>query len=164
MLPWILIAALVGVFALTNVFSSDTSGATELTYSEFIDRVEGGEVKKVEFNKSNGDISGEFKQEVEGSKEFTSSGPADDFQENTVELLREQNVDLEYTETTESFLAQLLPAAAAGAAHRRALRVDEPARPGPDGRGHEHRPEQGEGLQHREAQDDVRRRRGLRRR
>ena len=33
---------------------------------------------------------------------------------------------------------------------------------GPDGRGHEHRPQPGEGLQHREAEDDVRRRRRLR--
>ena len=47
-------------------------------------------------------------------------------------------------------------------ADHRALRVDEPARAGTDGRGHEHRQEPGQGLQHREAEDDVRRRRRLR--
>jgi len=109
MLPWLLIAALVGVFALTNVFSTDSDSTTDLTYSEFIDRVEGGAVKKVEFNKSDGSINGEFKADVDGSKEFTSSGPAQDFQENTVTLLREKGVDLEYTETTSNFFAELLP-------------------------------------------------------
>jgi cell division protease FtsH len=109
MLPWLLILALVGVFALTNVFSTETSGAKEITYSRFLDEVEAGTVKKVEFNKSNGEISGTFKTEIDGTKEFTSSGPAADFQESTVELLQEKGVDLEYTETTSNFFLDLIP-------------------------------------------------------
>jgi cell division protease FtsH len=109
MLPWLLILALVGVFALTNVFSSDSGSSKELSYSQFIDEVEAGKVKKVEFNKSNGDIAGEFKTAVDGSKDFTSSGPAQDFQENTVDLLREQGVNLEYTETTSNIFLDLIP-------------------------------------------------------
>jgi cell division protease FtsH len=109
MLPWLLIFALVGVFALTNVFSTDTSGAKEITYSRFVDEVERGSVKKVEFNKSNGQITGTFKTEVDGSKDFSSSGPASDFQESTVELLKEKGVDLEYTETSSNFFLDLIP-------------------------------------------------------
>ena len=109
MLPWLLIFALVGVFALTNVFSSGTSGAKEITYSRFLGDVEAGRVDKVEFNKSSGEITGEFKSELGGSKEFTSSGPANDFQENTVTLLQEKGVDLEYTETSSNFFLDLIP-------------------------------------------------------
>ena len=50
----------------------------------------------------------------------------------------------------------------AARADHRFLRLDEPPRAGTDGRGDEHRQEPGQGLQHREAEDDVRRRRRLR--
>src|SRR6185503_16584860 len=77
--------------------------------SEFIDEVEASHVKKVEFNKSNGEITGEFKASQSGKKEFTSSGPASDFQESTVELLQERGVDPEYTQTASNFFLDLIP-------------------------------------------------------
>ena len=109
MLPWVLILALVGVFALTNVFASGTSEAKELSYSDFIAEVNAGHVKKVEYDPSNGDISGEFSTEVDGAKEFTSSGPNDDFQANTVDLLDEKGVDLDYTRAGSNFWLELIP-------------------------------------------------------
>jgi len=60
MLPWILILGLVGLFALTNVFSGGGSSAKELSYSKFVDDVTAGQVKKVQYDPSTGDITGTF--------------------------------------------------------------------------------------------------------
>jgi cell division protease FtsH len=108
-LPWLLILALVGVFALTNVFSIDGSSTKELTYSQFIDAVQAGKVKKVEFNPDDGSISGTFGSEIAGTKSFSSSGPTNDFQENAVKLLKEKNVNLEYKRSGSNFLLDLIP-------------------------------------------------------
>ncbi|MEX0947509.1 MAG: ATP-dependent zinc metalloprotease FtsH [Acidimicrobiia bacterium] len=108
-LPWILIALLIGVFALTNVFSAETSGAKELTFSEFRDEVGAGRVKKVEFDTTTGDITGQFRTAQDDTKDFTSKGPAQDLPEAVVDELEEQNVDLEYTTPTSNFFLDLLP-------------------------------------------------------
>ncbi len=57
-LPWV--AA--GVFLAAVVIPSLTSGQTgsELSYSEFIDRVTAGEVASIEINNMTGRITGEF--------------------------------------------------------------------------------------------------------
>ena len=52
--------------------------AKDLTYSQFTDTVKKDEVKSIEFDPSNGDISGTFKAEQGGTKDFTSSGPNND--------------------------------------------------------------------------------------
>jgi cell division protease FtsH len=109
MLPWLLILALVGVFALTNVFSGGSSSAKDLTYTQFLQAVDRGQVKKVTFNKSNGDITGTFNDSVSGTKSFTSSGPANDLQSSTVKALQTKNVDLQYTQTNSNFFLSLLP-------------------------------------------------------
>ncbi len=108
-LPWVLILGLVGVVALTNVLGDSTGDAKQLSYTAFLNAVERGEVKKVEFNKSNGDIVGDYRNTVGRFDQFTSSGPVGDFQENTVELLRDKKVNLEYTETTSNFFLDLIP-------------------------------------------------------
>lgn len=109
MLPWILILGLVGLVALANPFSTDDSNSKELTFSQFEDAVRNEEVKSVEFNKSSGDINGEYKNQVDGKSKFTSSGPASDFQDSTVRLLRAHDVDLEYTETGSNIFSELIP-------------------------------------------------------
>jgi cell division protease FtsH len=109
MLPWILILGLIGLVALANPFSTSDGDSKELTFSQFEDAVRNDEVKRVEFDKSNGDISGEFKTQVDGHTKFTSSGPASDFQDSTVRLLRVHGVDLEYTQQSSNIFADLIP-------------------------------------------------------
>ncbi|MBM3671188.1 MAG: ATP-dependent zinc metalloprotease FtsH [Actinobacteria bacterium] len=96
-LPWILILMLVGVFALTNVFSADATGASDLTFTKFRKEVAAGHVRSVEFDTTTGDINGLFTTDQNGSKEFTSKGPAEDLPTQVIDELEEQNVDLEYT-------------------------------------------------------------------
>ena len=109
MLPWILILGLVGLFALTNVFSGGGSSATDLSYSKFVDDVTAGQVKKVQYDPSTGDITGTFTTEHNGTKDFTSSGPNNDFQQNTIKLLKQKGVAFEYKRAGSSLLEAILP-------------------------------------------------------
>jgi cell division protease FtsH len=109
MLPWLLILALVGVFALTNVFSSGGSSAKNLTYTQFVQAVDKGQVKKITFDKTNGNISGVFANTVSGEKNFTTSGPANDMQAQTVKDLQTHGVQLTYTQSTTNIFVSLLP-------------------------------------------------------
>ena len=109
MLPWLLILAVVGVFALTNVFSSGGSSAKNLTFTQFVQAVDKGEVNKVTFDKTTGDVSGVFNDAVGGQKNFTTSGPANDLQAQTVKDLQTHGVQLTYTQSTTNFFVSLLP-------------------------------------------------------
>ena len=112
-LPWVLVALLVAVFFIPSLSNRD-SGAKDLTYSQFIKKVEAGQVESVTFNKTNGDITGDFRGKVDGAETFTTDGPNDDLPESTLELLSDQGVTLEYTSDQpnvllDSILPLMLP-------------------------------------------------------
>jgi len=109
MLPWLLILVLVGVFLATNLLSSSGSSAKNLTYTQFVQAVEKGQVKKVQFNRSNGDISGTFNDTVPGTKTFSSNGPANDLQASVVHDLQTRGVALTYTSSSTNIFEALLP-------------------------------------------------------
>ncbi len=108
-LPWLLILALVGVFALTNVFSIDSGSSNELTFSQFTNAVQNENVKSVDYDPETGKISGELKSERDGTKDFTSEGPTNDLPASTLKLLKAQGVDLNYQREGSNFLLDLLP-------------------------------------------------------
>src|SRR5262249_36773964 len=84
--------------------------AKQLTFSQFMKAVENGQVKSVTYNKSNGDIKGEYRGTVDGATQFTTSGPSDDLPDSTLSALQEQNVTLEYTSDKPNvFLDSILP-------------------------------------------------------
>jgi cell division protease FtsH len=109
MLPWLLILALVGVFALTNVFSLDTSSTKDLSYSHFITAVKDGNVAKVEFDPSSGELNGTFKTAVAGTKDFTSEGPTNDLPQKDLNVLNEHGVNLDYKRAGSNFFLDLIP-------------------------------------------------------
>jgi cell division protease FtsH len=109
MLPWLLILVLVGVFLATNLLSGSGSSAKNLTYTQFVQAVQRDEVNKVQFNRSNGDISGTFKDTVPGTKSFSSNGPANDLQSSVVHDLQARGVALTYTSSSTNIFEALLP-------------------------------------------------------
>ncbi len=109
LLPWILILGLIAVFAFANVFTGSSSSAKSLTYTQFLSAVDKNQVKKVTFNRSNGDISGDFIAPVEGAKSFSSNGPANDLPSSVVHDLQIHNVELQYTSSGSNILLALLP-------------------------------------------------------
>ena len=122
----------------------------------------GRQRRSIEFNKSTGTINGVFEAPRNGKEEFTSSGPKDDLPQSMLDTLQEENVDLEYVDSSSNIWGDILIYALPFLLLIGVARLDEPARAGPDGRGDEHRAQPGQGLQHREAEDDVHRRRRLR--
>jgi len=81
-----------------------------LTYSQFTAAVRDGQVRSVSFDKTNGDINGKYRGTVDGTAQFTSSGPDGDLPESTLTLLEEQGVTLEYSSTSPNvFLDSILP-------------------------------------------------------
>src|SRR5690349_6853893 len=68
-LPWLLLLALVAVFVLPSI-SSGGGGAKDLNFTQFTNAVKNDKVKSVEFYPSNGDITGTFKSEQDGTKDF----------------------------------------------------------------------------------------------
>ncbi|MEX2256676.1 MAG: ATP-dependent zinc metalloprotease FtsH [Acidimicrobiia bacterium] len=109
MLPWLLIVALIGVLAFTNVFSIDSGSTKEISYSSFMDRVRDDNVKKVEFDPSSGQLTGEFTQKVDGTLDFSSEGPTDDLPARDLRVLNEQGVDLVYQRQGSNFFLDLIP-------------------------------------------------------
>ncbi|HEX6310960.1 MAG TPA: ATP-dependent zinc metalloprotease FtsH [Acidimicrobiia bacterium] len=105
--PWILIAVLVGGFLLLNLAGGE-SDKVDLTYSEVREAVRDDEVESIEYDPSNGSITGTFTEPVDGKDQFSSSGPNDDFQESDLELFREHDVDVKYKREGESILGQVL--------------------------------------------------------
>jgi cell division protease FtsH len=105
--PWVLIAVLVGGFLLLNVAGGGTD-RLDLTYSEVRESVRDDQVDSIEYDPSNGNITGKFTEPRDGKDEFSSSGPNDDFQENDLELFREHDVDVKYKREGENFFGQLL--------------------------------------------------------
>jgi len=101
---WVLLA-LTLVIVLSSSFAGG-GGGEDLSYSAFMDRVRSGEVERIEIDNSSGDIDGEL---TDGTK-FTTTGPLEGgLPEADLEVLRDQEVVIEYRTPQPSFIANLLP-------------------------------------------------------
>jgi len=106
-LPLLVVGIVVAVFVATSMRGSTTE-TDELSYSEFTAAVQADEVKSIEYDPTNGHISGEYRQPQDGTTEFTSSGPNDDLQEAQLAELEKQGVDVDYVRTTSNPLLGIL--------------------------------------------------------
>ncbi len=156
--PWIVLALIAAAFIVSSLAGSGSSKA-DLTYSEFTTAVDNGNVKSIDFNKSSGAISGKFVEPVERQVGVLELGAEGQPPRHDARPDQEEEHRLQLRRRRQQHPRRHPALGPAARADHRALRVDEPPRAGSDGRGHEHRQEPGEGLQHREAEDDVRRRR-----
>ncbi len=106
--PWLIIGALlIGGLFFFNFGRTDTPKA-DLSYSQFQKAVDAGEIKTVQFNPENGKITGEFKTAQGGKKEFTSSGPNNDFQQTEIAHLQEKGVNFKYVRDSSNIFGQVL--------------------------------------------------------
>ena len=163
-LPWVFLGLLVTALLVYQGLPKGGEAQASLTYSEFLSDVRTNKVDTIRYESSNGHITGQFKKgvEVDGKKAFSTTGPTNSdarcrhrAPEHAQRRPRLQEPGLEHHRLDPH-------AVTAGRAHPRILRLDESTRAGTDGRGDEHRALAREGLQHREAEDDVRRRRRIR--
>ena len=157
--PWIVLALIAAAFLVSSLMSTSSSSA-DLTYSEFVSAVDAGNVKSIEFNKSTGEIKGVFNAPQGGKKEFTSSGPKDDLPAAELRALKAKDVDIKYVDTGSNLLGDILlwvlPLVLIVGLF---VWISRRAAQGQMGAVMNIGRSAGEGLQHREAEDDVRRRR-----
>src|SRR5262245_62112127 len=104
---WVVLALIAAAFLVSSLANSGGS-SKDLTYSQFTKAVNDGEVKSIEYNKSTGSIDGKFKQAVDGTKDFSSSGPKDNLNTATLKALQQQNVDVKYVDSGSSLFSDVL--------------------------------------------------------
>src|SRR5437899_4058969 len=107
-LPWLIIGVLlVGGLFFFN-FGRTSTPKADLSYSQFQKAVENGTVQSVEFDPESGKITGAFKTEQGGKKQFTSSGPNNDFQSTEIARLEEKGVNFKYVRAGSDILGTIL--------------------------------------------------------
>ena len=160
--PWIVLALIAAAFLVSSLASSSSSKA-DLTYSEFVQAVDARQRQEHRVQQVDGRDQRRLHRSAsrqEGVHELRTEGrsscrrPEDAEGEGRRRQVRRHR---------QQPVRRHLAVGAAARADRRLVRVAEPSRRArSDGRGDEHRAQPGEGLQHREAEDDLRRRRRLR--
>jgi cell division protease FtsH len=102
-LPWIAIGVFLAIFLVPSLIGGDSG--EELTYTEFIELAESGDVASVEINNGDGSISGE----LDDGTEFSSTGGGDrGLSEADEQLLRDRNVDITFTSPSSNWFLSIL--------------------------------------------------------
>ena len=99
---WIVLGLVAATFVVPQLLN--TENRTEINYSDFIDRVDQGDVDEIRISNGDGEITGTFV----GGEEFLSNGPIDPVAEH-VQLLEDRNVKFEFYNKTTNFFISLLP-------------------------------------------------------
>ena len=96
--PWIVLALIAAAFLVSSLASSSSSKA-DLTYSQFVNAVDDGNVKSIEFNKSTGEINGMFVdtgRRQDGVHELRPEGRPPRHRRSTT--LNKKDVDVNYVD------------------------------------------------------------------
>ena len=93
--------SIAAAFVVSSLAGGSSSKA-DLTYSQFVNQVDNGNVKSIDFNKSTGAISGKFNDAVNGKKEFSSSGPKDNLPDAAARDASRRRASTSTTSTTGS--------------------------------------------------------------
>src|SRR5690606_12854621 len=99
---WVLAGALVAMFLLPSLFSTDDR--TKIPYSDLREKVAAGQVEEITWSNDGGDIDGTL---TDGT-EFTSNGPVEPPEEDLA-LFRDHDVEVEFSNPQPSILDSLLP-------------------------------------------------------
>jgi cell division protease FtsH len=97
---WVLLGVLVAALFLPTLLSSNTG--TQVSYGDFVERLEADEVASAEFDNTSGQITGEF----DGGESFTTTGPVE-LSDQDIALFTDKGV--EFTTPTSSIWETLLP-------------------------------------------------------
>jgi cell division protease FtsH len=100
-IPLVVVVAVAGLLAIT--LSSRGSSKADVSYSEFTTAVNDGKVKSIDYNPSNGGVTGVFKEKQDGSTDFQTTGPKDDLSNSTRAAIDEKGVELTYKKETSNW-------------------------------------------------------------
>ena len=168
-MPWVIVgASLVALSSCGRPRPAAAAARPSSTTREFLDaRRSRTRSRSIKYESSSGKITGEFQGRLRRSTARASSRRRASPTASPTPTSRRSTSTTSAATTSRApsnwlgtILIYLLPFVAA---RRLLLVVHRAPRAGPDGRGDEHRALARQGLQHRQAEDDVRRRRRLRR-
>ena len=101
---WVFVGLMVAALLLPGLLGGDDS--TDVEYSEFMQSVREDEVESIEFDNTNGNISGTY---VDDGGEFSTTGQLEGIPESDLRVLREHDVEISYVTPTPGFLVSILP-------------------------------------------------------
>ncbi|MDJ0770507.1 MAG: ATP-dependent zinc metalloprotease FtsH [Ilumatobacter sp.] len=102
-LPWIAIGIFLAIFLVPSLLSGDSGD--EISYSEFIERVNAGDVREIEIDNSNGKITGEFDDETK----FRTTGGGDrGLSEADEELARGKGVEIGFKTPSNNWFLSII--------------------------------------------------------
>ncbi|MFV0316662.1 MAG: ATP-dependent zinc metalloprotease FtsH [Microthrixaceae bacterium] len=103
--PWLIpvLLAVVALVMVATLYSQDRS-ATEQSYSDFVTKVDDGDVKEVTWNTADGTITGKLAD----GQEFTTTGPLEAPAEVDT-LMRDKKVEVNYKYPTPNFFTSMIP-------------------------------------------------------
>ena len=104
---WILIGLVAATFLVPQLVDSDN--ATTVTYSEYIERVESGQVDSVIISNTSGVITATLQSEEGQTAEILKTTGPTEAQADHLQLLEERQVTFEFDNPTTNFFLQLLP-------------------------------------------------------
>ncbi|MCP5026195.1 MAG: ATP-dependent zinc metalloprotease FtsH, partial [Actinomycetia bacterium] len=100
---WI-VAGVLAVLVASTLFA-DTNSRTDVTYGEFLDRVEQGDVQAIEFDNTDGSITGTFNDD----EEFRTTGFIGGFPDSDRALLDENGVLIDAKTPSPNLFFSILP-------------------------------------------------------
>ena len=106
-MPWIVLALIAAAFVVSSLAGGGSSKA-DLTYSQFVDAVDDGNVKSIDFNKSTGRSAARSTEPVGGKKEFSSSGPKDNLPDPMLATIKKKGIDFKYVDNGSNILGDIL--------------------------------------------------------
>ena len=165
-MPWVIIALIVAIFLFWQAAPSTRRRPGQARLRRLPRRSSSRtRSSSIKYDASSGKITGQFVKGFtqDGHTEFTTQGQENTLPDADIKTLNEHNVGRNYKPRSTDWLATVLVWVVPFALLGLDLVVHRAPRPGPDGRGDEHRALARQGLQHRQTEDDLRRRRGLRR-
>ncbi|HEY1738517.1 MAG TPA: ATP-dependent zinc metalloprotease FtsH [Acidimicrobiia bacterium] len=96
------------IIIFSNGLPGSSTSRTKLSFNDLQAQIKGSNIKSLTYNTDNGSITGVFERPVQNNLEFSATGPSQNFDDATLALLRQKNVDLKYTKSGSNVWGSLL--------------------------------------------------------
>jgi cell division protease FtsH len=109
-MPYVIIGLVVAIFLVWQAAPSTTPARHELTYGEFMQRVEEKKVDEIKYDSSSGKITGKFRGDFQedGKSEFSVQGPQNGLPDPDIDTLNANDVNINYKARTTDWIGTLL--------------------------------------------------------
>jgi len=110
-IPWVILGLVLAIVLFWQATPSTSPARAKLQYGEFLQDVRNGHVDSINYDASNGKITGAFKKDfnVDGKSDFQTQGQLNALPEPDITLLDQHQVQRNYKPRSTDWLAAVLP-------------------------------------------------------